>query len=151
MGMTWLIRGTVAVVFAVLVGAWAVGVSGIRDSPSPKDERPPASRDESIAPEFDSSVVREKAKSPRTNKKDEAEDTVTEPGLDAGNVPPSDAPVAPAPENTDPTPDAPGGSQGQSDSPQPPSPSDTPNEPSDECTDLLSTVGCALDPVVPDP
>ena len=59
MGRTWLIRGTVAVVFAVLVGAWGVGVSGLRDSPSPSEERPPASPDKSIAPEFDSSVVRE--------------------------------------------------------------------------------------------
>lgn len=151
MGKTWLIRGVVVAVVAVLVGAWGVGVSGLRDTDKPSEDRPPASPDRSIAPEFDSSVVRDKAKAPRADKKDQPEDAATEPNLDAGNAPADDAPVKPAPETTDPTPDSPGGSQGPEDPPPPPPPSDTPNQPTDECTDLLSTIGCVLDPIVPDP
>jgi hypothetical protein len=151
MGRTWLNRGIVIAVVAVLAGAWTVGVSGLRGSDSPSDDRPPASPESSVAPENDGPVARGNVKPPRETKKSRSKDPITEPVVDADDRPATDAPTTPPPETPDSTPDSPDVPDDPPDSPTPPTPSDPPSEPSDECTDLLSTLDCVLDPITGHP
>ena len=151
MGRTWLLRGTAAAVFAVLLGAWAVGVSGLRDSDSPSEERPPATPGSSTAPEDERSVVRGNGKPLRPRTTDRPRDEVRKPRPDTDDPTPSDSPGTPPPRSPDPTPDAPAPTEDPPKSPEPPGPSDPPDTPTDDCTDLPSAIDCLLDPVTGQP
>jgi hypothetical protein len=152
MGRTWLVRGIVVAIVAVLAGAWAVGVSGLGDSGSPTAERTtPASPDSSRAPEDERAAVLEKVKPRRPQRTGRSQDAVSEPSPDVADDPADDAPSTPPPTSAHPTPDPPGPSDDPSDSPRPPTPSDPPSEPSDECTDLASVIDCILNPVTANP
>ena len=151
MGRTWLVRGIVVTVFAVLAGAWGVGVSGLRDSDSPSVERPPSSPDSSVAPVDERSAAPEKVKPPRTRNAGRTQDATTEASPESSDEPADDAPSTPDPTSPEPTPDSPAPSEEPSNPPPPPDPSDTPSEPSDECTDLAAVIDCVLDPITGHP
>jgi hypothetical protein len=152
MGRTWLVRGAVAAVVAVLVGAWAVGVSGLGDSRSPTTDRTtPASPDSSRVPEVERPAVRERVKPRRARKAARNRDAVTERSPDSADEPADDAPRTSAPKSPHPTPDPTGTSDEPSDPPPPPAPSDPPSQPSDDCTDLVAVIDCVLNPVTAHP
>jgi hypothetical protein len=152
MSRTWLVRGIVVGIVAVLSCAWAVTVAGVGDSGSPAAERTtPASPDSSKAPEPQRSVVVEKLKPRRANKPTRSRDAGTDPSPDATDEPADDAPTTPPPTSGHPTQDPPDPSDDPTDSPPPPDPSDPPSEPSDECTDLASVIDCVLNPITAQP
>lgn len=146
MGRTWLLRGSAAAIFGLLVGAWAVGLAGADEAASPVDKLSiPASPDSSSVPVSERSTDRESGKFRRTRALRPSPDGLTEPSQDVADDPASDDPATPDPTSPDPSPTPQGPSQ-PPDSPPPPPPSNSPNQPDDECTDLGSTVDCALDP-----
>jgi hypothetical protein len=156
---TWLARGGVVAILAVLVGAWAVGLVGIGDASSPAAERSsPEPTDESREYDVVRAVVVEKAKERRTR---DAAPALTEPSPDTV----TDDPTTPVP-TTPSTPDSPDPSEDPSDpsTPSTPTPSDPPSsnppsnppsspptQPAEECTDLSDVVDCVLDPITDRP
>jgi hypothetical protein len=145
MGRTWLLRGVAVAVFAVLVGAWAVGVVGLGDTPpAPARQSTRVSDDSSRAPDDRGPILREKSRHDRDS--DQTEDAVTDPSPVNADEPLDEDPATPAPTSTGPDPDDP--SEVPSD-PPPPShtPSTPPSQPSDDCTDLPAIVDCVLDPI----
>ena len=144
MGRTWLLRGVAVTVFAVVVGAWAVGLAQLGNG-SPPNEKPstPASSDDP------DSIVLEKPTPPRKREADPSREGRTGPRADTTGAPADDATGTPTQPSTTPTSDPPSPSQEPSDpSPQPQTPSSPPSEPPDECTDL---VDCVLDPITSQP
>ena len=150
---TWLARGGVVAILAVLVAAWAVGLVGIGDTSSPAAERSsPESTDESREYDVVRAVVVEKAKERRTR---DAAPVLTEPSPDTvTDDPTTPVPSTPStPESPDPSEDPSTPSPSSPPSSNPPSnpPSSPPTQPADECTDLSDVVDCVLDPVTDRP
>ncbi|MDX6234527.1 MAG: hypothetical protein QOH68_3635 [Nocardioidaceae bacterium] len=144
MGRTWLLRGVTVAVFAVLVGAWAVGVAELGDSSPPADTpNNPVSRDESAVSDRQHPTVLDKAKSRHTRDADATQEALAEPSPDT-DEPTDVAPSTPGPTGTH--------TQDPSDS-SPPShpPSSPPSEPAEECTDLPGVIDCVLDPITGHP
>ena len=150
MGRTWLVRGTAVAVFAVLVGAWAVGVAGLRDPGPSSEERRPASPEPSVAPEHERPIVSEETRSPRARPTDGPRDAVRKPRPDNDDAPATEDPRTPPPSTPDRTPDPPAPTEDPPDSPRPPGPSGTPS-PDDDCGGLAGTVDCLLDPITGPP
>ncbi len=160
MARTWLVRGAVVTVLAVLVGAWAVGVVGLGGSPSPAAERErPATPQSSTVPDDQRRSGRQEAPR-RTRKADRSEDAVIQPISDTDVDPTADAPTTPAPTG----PGSPHPSDDPSDSPSPSNPptnppghppshppSQPPGQPADDCTDLSDALDCVLDPITSSP
>lgn len=148
MGRTrsWLIRGAVVTALAVLVGAWAVGLVGLGDSPSPAAERDRPTTPESSTTPDDQRWAGRQETPRRTQKADPSEDAVVEPVADTADDPTTDAPSTSDPTSPD-TPDSPDPSDEPSDSPSPSNPpSNPPSQPDEECTDLSDVLDCVLDP-----
>ncbi len=154
MGRTWLVRGVAVAVLAVLLGAWAVGVSGLRESDGASPERDtPTSPERSQAPDVEPAVDDEgdTVKPPRIRKVDRTRDAADEPSRET-DEPAGDVPASPSPTEGPPTADPTVKDEDPSDQPPPPPPPTTPpTDPSDECTDLLGVLDCVLDPVTAGP
>jgi hypothetical protein len=144
MSRTWLVRGVAVAVFAVLVGAWALGLAGLGGTSAPPARLiSPVSPDSSPAAEIVRSIVLEKAKPRRTRKADPTQEAVTEPSPDATDEP-TDASGTTAPPSPAPTSGPPSPSEEPPDSP---TPSNPPSEPDDECDGMGDAIDCVLDPI----
>ena len=153
---TWLIRGAVVTALAVLVAAWAVGIVGLGDSPSPAAERVRSTTPESSTTPDDQRWAGRQETPRRTRKADPSKDAVVEPIADTADDPTTDAPTTPAPTspNTPDPSDEPSDSPSPSDPPSsPPSnpPSTPPSPPDEECTDPSDVLDCVLDPITGGP
>jgi len=149
MGRTWFIRIAVVTVLAVLVGAWAVGLVGLGDSPSPaaEDEGPSLPNSSTTVPEDDQRWTG-RQETPRRTRDARTQDAV-QPIVDTADEPATDAPSTSDPTSPS-TPDSPDPSDEPSDSPSNP-PSNPPTQPAEECTDLSDVLDCVLDPITGGP
>jgi hypothetical protein len=147
MGRTWLLRGVTVAVFAVLVGAWAVGVAELGDSSPPADKsHAPVSRDEAAVSDRQDSTVAEKTKPRHTRDADPTQEALAEPSPDTTEtIPDAPAPTGTTPDPSDPT-DEPSDSTPPSHAPSTP-----PSQPTDDCTELVGVLNCVLDPITGHP
>lgn len=153
MSRTWLLRGVAVAVFAVLVGAWAMGFAPAEDTPPPPENVvSPVSPDRSRAPDGKRSTGPERMKPKRAREATPSQAASTE-SPDTVAEPTDDDPSTSAPTSPDPTSDSPEPSDGPSDSPTrpPQTPSNPPTHPEEECTDLGGVLNCVLEPITDRP
>jgi hypothetical protein len=145
---TWLLRGGAVAVIAALVGAWAVGLAGAGDSGPPGGRHATAATsDDPPRPVIHRAIVVKRAEPRRTSGTDPSPAAFTEAGPDAAEEPATELPSAPGPTSDATTPDPSDPSLSPDPSPTPDPPSSPPSRPGEECTDLVSVVDCALDPI----
>ncbi|KAA1428720.1 hypothetical protein [Nocardioides antri] len=148
MGRIWLLRGVAVAVFAVLVGAWAFGLAGLGTTSSSTPKPTPVPPDSSEVSDSQGPTVLQKGKPRRARGPRPSQDALPDPSpTTADDTPgtPDPTSAAPTPDPTRPSDDPP------SSSPPSQTPSRPPSPPADECTDLASTIDCALDPVTGHP
>lgn len=153
----WLLRGCALAVVAVLLGAWASGVVGHGDSPSPAAQvaEPDRAGDPPAMTRVQPGGVLEKARHRHHRKAHRSEQPTPESTPSASDDPTTEAPAPSTPSDTPHTPDSPDPSQPSHPSdhpsqsnPPPDDPSQTPSEPSDDCSTVLD---CVLDPITGGP
>jgi hypothetical protein len=150
MSRTWLLRGVAVAVFAVLVGAWAMGFAPTDDKPPPPENVvSPVSPDKSRAPDGKRSTGPEKTKPRRTREATPSQAAFTEPSPDTVAEPTDDGASTPAPTSPDPTSDPPEPSDSPTRPPQ--TPSNPPTQPEEECTGLGDALDCVLEPITDRP
>lgn len=154
MSRTWLVRGAVAAVLAVLAAAWVLGIAGLGSSTTAKgkDEADgPKPAEVSTTSDVDPLVVVETTDpqsaadetSPSANPSDEPTSVPDEESSDE----PSTVPVKATP-TSKPKPKPSSATPKPSPSSQP---TPTPTEPAQECTDLVTVVDCILAPITTRP
>ena len=150
---TWVLRGGAVTVLTALVGAWAVGLAEVGDSGPPGGRNTaPATADDSPRPVIHRAIVVKRAEPRRTRGTDPSQAASTEAGPDAAEDPATEVPSASGPTSEAPTPDPSDPSDPSPDpSPTPDPPSSPPSQPGEECTDLVSVIDCALDPITGQP
>lgn len=157
MSRTWLVRGAVAAVLAVLAAAWVLGIAGLgsgttakdkdeADGPKPADVSTTSGSDPLVIVETTDPQSAADETSPSANP---SEDAADDPSTEAVEVAADEPSRVPVKSDSKPTPKP-------SPSPKPtptprPSPTPTPTQPAQECTDLVSVVDCILAPITTKP
>lgn len=150
---TWLLRIAVGAVLAVLVGAWAVGVTRSGDTAASKeDTSSPSPSDSPTDSDDDPYEIVETTDPGATSSAIPSDDASAEATPNAV-VPvagePAGAPVAPSAAPTA-TPKPPVKSPRPSAEPTP-TPTPSPTRPANGCTELTGIVDCLLDPITAQP
>lgn len=155
MSRTWLVRGAVAAVLAVLAAAWVLGIAGLgsgttakgkdeADGPKPADVSTTSGVDPLVVVETTDPQSVADETSPSANPSEDAADDPSTEAVEEADDEPS---RVPAKSGSKPKP---------SPSPKPsstprPSPTPTPTQPAQECTDLVTVVDCILAPITTKP
>lgn len=155
MSRTWLVRGAVAAVLAVLAAAWVLGIAGLgsgttakgkdeADGPKPADVSTTSGVDPLLVVETTDPQSAADETSPSANPSEDAADDPSTEAVEEADDEPS---RVPAKSGSKPKP---------SPSPKPsstprPSPTPSPTQPAQECTDLVTVVDCILAPITTKP
>lgn len=150
---TWLLRIAVGAVLAVLVGAWAVGVTRPGDTAASKeDTSSPSPSDSPTDSDDDPFEIVETTDPGATSSATPSEDASAE-ATPGAVVPVADEP-APAPATPEPVPVATPKPPAQTPKPSTrptPTPTPSPTQPANGCTEWTGVVDCILDPITSQP
>ena len=156
MSKTWLLRGGMAVVLAVLVGAWTMGVAGIGGKASPQqkisDQAPSDSASVTSSPSPVDADAITPPRPPATSAPASSAAPTLEPTPDAvepvADSPTTKATRKPKKRNPSPSPPQPGKSTKP---PTSPSPTPPPSQPVNDCNGVIKLVDCLLAPITDRP